>query len=550
LLLDNSRRAEKLNLMTRVVGAALVLTGLLAAQERTMGLLYHDSTRSYQGYTLFAPTVYHDVYLIDNQGRLVHSWYAPPKPDYGVYLLENGSLLRTALPSASRGEVEILDWDSNVTWSFDPDTIYPHHDVEMLPGGNVVMIAYEDWTRQEAIEAGRKPYLVPNGLRTEYLIEVDTATGEIVWEWHSWDHLVQDYDSTRRNFGIVRDHPELIDINFFQFVIRDMVHMNSVDYNAEFDQLMVSSREYQEVWVIDHGTSTEEARGHTGGKYGQGGDLLYRWGNPATYRRCDTTYHRLLYQHDPDWIPDSLEGAGRMLVFSNGADGLREWSSVDEWEPPVDSLGFYSLGPDSVFGPDTITWWYRETLGFYSVRISGSQRLPNGNTLICEGMSGEMFEVTPDSEVVWYYISPVDRNGPMTQGETIPHWANTVFRCYRYSPDFAGFAGHNLEPGDPIELPPLGISAGRDQGPAVSLAVEPSVPVREARLCVELGEAQWARLAVYDATGCRAALVVDRRLDRGRHRFKLSIGALAAGSYFCRLTTESGTRTQRIVVAR
>ncbi|UCG42086.1 MAG: aryl-sulfate sulfotransferase, partial [candidate division WOR-3 bacterium] len=416
--------------------------------------------------------------------------------------------------------------------------------------GNVVMIAYETWTKEEAIEAGRRPYLVPEGLKTEYLVEVDTATGEIVWEWHSWDHLVQDFDSTKRNYGVVRDHPELIDINYYPYDNRDIMHLNSVDYNAEFDQLLVSPREYQEAWVIDHSTTTEEARGHSGGRYGQGGDLLYRWGNPSAYRRGDTAYHRLVYQHDPQWIPDSLQGAGRMLAFSNGGDRLREWSSVDEWEPPVDSLGFYSLGPDSVFGPDTITWWFRDTLDFYSVRISGCQRLPNGNTLVCEGMSGEMFEVTPDSELVWYYISPVCSSGPMHQGETIPHWGNTVFRCYRYSPGFSGFAGHNLEPGDPIELPPLGISSGRFQEPGLSLAVRPRVLTREAWFDIELAETQRARLAVYDAAGCRVASVFDRQLDIGRHTFLWRARALAAGSYFCALTTESGTLTRSILVTR
>ena len=515
-----------------------------------MGLMYHDSARSYQGYTLFAPTIYSDVYLIDNQGRLVHSWYAPPAPDYGVYLLENGNLLRTALPSSSRGEVEILDWDGSVIWTFDPDTNYPHHDVEMLPNGNVVMIAYEDWTVEEAIEAGRIPSLARRGLRTEYLVEVNTENSEIVWEWHSWDHLIQDFDSTKRNYGSVRDHPELIDINYFPYDHYDIMHLNSVDYNVELDQLLVSPREYNEAWVIDHSTTTEEARGHSGGRYGRGGDLLYRWGNPATYRRGDTSYHQLVYQHDVQWIPDSLPGAGRMLVFSNGADRLREWSSVDEWEPPIDSLGFYELGPDSVFGPDTITWWYRETLDFYSVRVSGCQRLPNGNTLICEGMSGEFFEVTPDSEVVWYYISPVCSIGPMRQGETIPRWANTVFRCYRYSPDYAGFAGRNLEPGDPIELPPLGISAGGVAEQGVALAVGPSVLTQEARFCVELAEAQWARLAVYDASGRCVATVVDRKLGPGRHAFRWDSGTLAAGTYFCRLSSGSGIRTERFVVGR
>jgi len=530
-----------------------VLAGPASGQEPTVGLIHHDSTRSYQGYTLFAPLPWHDVYLIDNNGELVQSWYAPPRPFLVVYLLEDGTLLRTA-PAGERDKTEILDWDSNVTWSFDysSESAYSHHDVEMLPNGNIVLIAAEGRTREEAIEAGRAPELCPYGALTTHLIEVDTSTSEIVWQWHAWDHLVQDFDSTKQNWGVVRDHPELLDVNYYTRVSPDIMHCNAVDYNAELDQLVISSRSYSELWVIDHSTTTEEARGHTGGRHGRGGDLLYRWGNPATYRRGDTTRHRLMFQHDVQWIPDSLAGAGHFLAYSNGSlpTGTRPWSSVEEWASPADSTGFYPLGPDSTWGPRDPLWWYRDTNEFYSPYISGCQRLPNGNTLVCEGEYGTLFEVTPDSEVVWKYVVPVCSIGPMHQGDTAVYRTNSTFRCYRYGPDFPGFEGRNLTPRGPIELP-IGLAGSEPMRPAATgLAVRPAIVRTGAAVSFALDREARVELAVFDCLGARRATLARGVLGAGEHSFRWTPGALPAGTYFCRLEADGASTTRRMVLAR
>jgi len=446
---------------------ALLLLAAVPAQltaQPTVGLMYHDSTKSYQGYTLFAPMEYYVTYLIDNEGRLVHSWDAQAKPSLSVYLLENGDLLHTAGPSGSG--MKILDWDGNEVWSFPyrGDSFYRHHDVAMLPDGNILSVARRVKSVAEVRACGRDTAKIyPRGLWDDYVFEVNPTTRQIVWEWHTWDHMIQDFDSTKRNYGVVRDHPELIDINYgvgWGGERYDFIHMNSVAYNPELDQVVVSSRIYCEAWVIDHSTTTEQARGHTGGRYGHGGDLLYRYGNPEVYRRATTESHRFYFQHDAQWIADSLPGAGHMLVFNNGYYNWRR-SAVEEWAPPMDSLGFYHIAPDSAYGPPQPLWHYRDTVNFYSWYISGCQRMPNGNTLICDGAGGTFFEVTPDSEVVWKYISPVDSHGPMHQGDTVRNEMNTVFRCYRYGPDYPAFEGRNMTPGNPIELPPTGTAEPR-----------------------------------------------------------------------------------------
>src|SRR5207237_3318095 len=108
-------------------------------------------------------------------------------------------------------------------------------------------------------------------------------------------------------------------------------HINAVAYHPEFDQIMVSVHGFSEFWILDHGTTTAEAAGHKGGKYGKGGDLLYRWGNPQAYRAGKAADQQLFGQHNAHWIPKGLGGAGHVLVFNNGLgrkDG--SYSSVDE----------------------------------------------------------------------------------------------------------------------------------------------------------------------------------------------------------------------------
>jgi len=296
----------------------------------------------------------------------------------------------------------------------------------------------------------------------DHIIEVqshESTGGHIVWEWHVWDHLIQNADSAKSNFGKVVDHPELIDINYSQIDIPDWNHTNGIDYHADLDQIILSVREFCEFWIIDHSTTTEEAAGHMGGRYGKGGDILYRWGNPNSYKTGTREEQRLFYQHDAQWIRDELVGGGHILVFNNGVGRPKgEYSSVDEIVPPVDQDGNYIHITDFPYGPLEPIWIYTSPVptDFYSSYISGAQRSPNGNTLICSGETGTFLEVTQDKELVWKYINPVVGSGPIAQGDTIPEEENQpvnhVFRAYRYGPDYSGLAGHDLNPGDPIEL--------------------------------------------------------------------------------------------------
>lgn len=436
---------------------------LTAFSQQTVGTLLNTSG-SYDGYTLFAPMSSNTTYLIDNCGQLINSWEATDSPALSAYLLEDGNLLRTLRTNnqtftagGKGGAVQLFDWDGNLQWEYEVSstTECHHHDVEYLPNGNVLMIVWDNKTSAEGTQAGRNTGFLPSSFWPDKIIEIEPTGsngGTIVWEWHAWDHLIQDFDQTKDNYGVVANHPELIDLNYPLANQSDWLHINSVDYNAEFDQIVLSVHNTSELWIIDHSTTTQEAAGHSGGNFGKGGDLLYRWGNPAAYDRAgDKQFYA---QHDARWITEGAD-IGKLMVFNNGKNRTpNEYSTVDIIDPPVDGNGNYTP-PTSGNGylPASPHWTYMDNpnTNFYSSNISGAHRLPNDNTLICEGSSGHLFEVDTDGNMVWEYQTPVGNNGPVEQGTQLTN-GNSIFRCTRYGANYAGFVGRDLTPGDLIEL--------------------------------------------------------------------------------------------------
>ncbi len=405
-----------------------------------------NDENSFQGYTLFSPEYTTNTYLINNDGDIEKTWRRGNINGMASYLLDNGNLICTDISETNpyfpvtnlggaTGHVGIIGPYGENIWDFtySNDQYRLHHDIEPLPNGNILMIAWEHKTEAEAIAAGRNPQKLTQGkLFPDHIIEVQPTgqtTGEIVWEWHVWDHLIQDHDPDKANYGVIRNHPELIDINYPESD-PDFTHINSIDYHPQLDQILLSVRYYNEIWVIDHSTTTEEAAGHSGGRYGKGGDLLYRWGNPAAYDAGTSNDQQLFQQHDATWIPKGYPGEDNIILFNNNHEkidehnpNLRFYSSVDEIIPPIDNDGHY-FKVGAKYGPISPTWTYTadNIYTFFSGHLSSAQRLPNGNTLICEGAKGKMFEITPDHNIVWEYTN--------TFG--IP---NHVFHIHRYAED-------------------------------------------------------------------------------------------------------------------
>jgi hypothetical protein len=370
--------------------------------------------RMIDGQILFAPFYSTTTYLIDNTGAINHTWPSTFQPFTEVYWLGGGTILRPISQSGGGG-LQKIKWDGTLAWDYryTVSGCTCHHDVKYLPNGNVLMIVWVTKTRTQAIAAGRNPNTIQgNTFYPDKIIEVNQTgptSGTVVWEWNVWDHLIQDFDSSKVNYGVVGNHPELIDINYGDTFVGDWLHTNAVDYNQTFDQILIDSHNFNEVWIIDHSTTTEEAAGHTGGNSGKGGDLLYRWGNPEAYDAGSASDQKLFFQHGAEWIRPGYPGAGHIIVFNNGNNRPSgQYSSVDEFAPPVDSNGEYYLEPGSAYGPEDYTWSYVATppTSFYGQVFGGVQRLKDGNTLICDGVDGRFFEVTPDNIIVWQYTNP------------------------------------------------------------------------------------------------------------------------------------------------
>lgn len=424
-----------------------VIANIVGPFVKILGVYYNDDA-SFNGYTLFNPEYSTNTYLINNNGTIVHIWQSNYIQGLTVKLLENGDIIRTAyqfnpvfMAGGITGRIERFDWNNTLVWEFAYSNNQQclHHDFEMLPNGNILMIAWEYKTAAEAIQAGRNPFSLPTGkLWPDHIIEVEasgSSGGDIVWEWHIWDHLIQDYDISKDNYGVVADHPELVDINYgieSGKTSADWNHINAIDYHEEFDQILLSAHNQNEIWVIDHSTTTQEAAGHTGGNSGKGGDILYRWGNPAVYQAGNVDDQKLFGQHDAQWIDPNCPGGGHILIFNNG-QGRPEghYSSVDEIVSPVDSNGTYYLESGCSYGPEESFWSYtaENPFDFYSGNLAGAQRLPNGNTLICNGANGIFLEVTNEKKTVWEYMN------------VYPNIMNNqVFTITRYAPEYPGLS--------------------------------------------------------------------------------------------------------------
>ena len=440
-----------------------LLFSKLSFAQQTVGIFLNDSS-AFNGYTLISPFLSPKTYLIDNCGVKLYEWYSDRiGPAASVYLLEDGNLLRTYRPDSTAfsfggagGGIEILDPSSNIVWQYElnTDSTLSHHDIEILPNGNVLILAIEFIPALEGFDNGSS---VTADRWSEMILEIDTSTNNVVWEWHAWDHLIQDRDSNAFNYGEISQHPGRIDINYaFDGSTPDWLHANSIDFNDDLNQIIINIPTFNEFWIIDHSTTTLEAADSLGGVSGKGGEILYRWGNPEAYRRGDSTDRVFEYQHDAHWIDVGLQDEGKIMVFNNG--DRRLYSSVDIIDPPLDtnnSNNYILTNDASPFGPSGVFWSYADSANFFSRRVSGAQRLKNGNTLICSGFQGKLFEVENQTDsVVWEYIIPIQNSvGPISQGSQAI--GNQIFRTHRFSPAYKGFDNLNLIPTAVLELNPL-----------------------------------------------------------------------------------------------
>jgi outer membrane protein assembly factor BamB len=346
-----------------------------------VGLRAHDPERSWPGYTLFAPSAGGNaVYLIDMQGEVVHTWTVPYPPGLYGYLTPAGTLIyngKVLDPGDTRfiasgpwkgGALLELTWDGQVLWEVrHPDH---HHDGIRLRNGNVLLLCLtalsDDIARR--VHGGMPGSEHEGQMHADYLVEL-TTDGEVVWEWYSWEHLDPETDAI-----VAAQDPR-----------SEWTHGNTVVEMANGD-IVVSFRNISTVVIIDRQT----------------GAIKWKLGAPP-----------LAQQHAP--VP--LEN-GNLLIFDNGTHRR------DHPTP-------YSRVIEVSLATREIVWTYQEGYisEFFSPFISNAQRLPNGNTLICEGSFGRLFEVSHDGEVVWEYVNPYFHEPVSLPGTQV---RNTVFRAFRY----------------------------------------------------------------------------------------------------------------------
>jgi len=176
--------------------------------------------------------------------------------------------------------------------------------------------------------------------------------------------------------------------------------------------------------------------------------------------------------------------------------------------------------------------------------------LPNGNTLITDGRGGTFFEVTPQDSVVWIYINPVNSNGPMNQGD--PATANTVFWATRYAPEYPGFIGQDMTPGDPIELYPTGNVDTEEIVPGVFTLFSNYPNPFNASTTIEfsLTKTEHVTLSVYDLLGRKLATLTDDEKQAGSHSVTFDASDLSSGVYFYRLQAGDAVETRRMVLLK
>ena len=341
------------------------------------GIIEHNSNKAYAGATLFSPLFYKVTYLIDLNGKVLHEWQLDGIPGAYAYLLPNGNLLAATLTPggpdglyAKGGKIQELDWDGNVVWEHNDDN--QHHDFRRLENGNTIYLGWKLLSDKAAkrVKGGQPNTEHEDGIFGDYIREVDPA-GKTVWEWHSDQNLeIEKYPLAPMSTR------------------KEWAHPNSI-YVQKNGDIMVSWRETNLIGVIDRNS----------------GKLNFEWMD-----------YELGHQHDFQQLEN-----GNYMVFVN-----------------VAPFNGYGIPGSKVieFNPSTkeIIWDYEGSPGytFGSSFISGAQRLDNGNTLICEGLWGRIFEVTKDKEIVWEYISPFfvpDKPKQPFGG------SNHIFRAYRYAED-------------------------------------------------------------------------------------------------------------------
>ena len=405
------------------------------------GTTLYDPSKCDSGYTLFMGRQIGAI-LINMNGKVVRQWKdfmgMPCKMIKGGHILGSLAARDAAIASQDFADVTMIDWEGNVEWTFnkydhvnDPDGIEwaarQHHDYQMegnpvgypVPGqevmpdfGKMLILTHKDVN---------KPKISPHQLLDDCLIEIDRE-GNILWEWSVIDHF--------NEFGFTEEQKNAMyrDPTMRPTGQGDLFHINCASYvgpNHWYDEgderfnpqnIIMDSRECNIMFIVSHET----------------GEIVWQVGPDFTKTPELRIFGTIVGPHHTHMIPKGLPGEGHIMVYDNGGwagygapnqfskTGLkvsrRDGSRVVEFDPTTLEIVWECKGEEIGSTDAPFTTHY-----FYSPLTSDAQRLPNGNTFICEGTSGRFMEFTPDNELVWEYNYPRLGSGLIYRAYRIPY---------------------------------------------------------------------------------------------------------------------------------
>ncbi|KAI9025415.1 ASST-domain-containing protein [Hyaloraphidium curvatum] len=410
------------------------------------GVTLFNPEKAYPGFVLFQAAD-HGAVLLDPIGREVQVWKG--LQGFPNKLLPNGNVLGSSGTRNPRfgfqDQLDLVEVDAEgrVVWSWDkleevedPGTerrwiARQHHDFQregsatgyFAPGQEpktegpfkTLILVHRDVT---------DPRISDQPLLDDRIVEIDHA-GKITWEWHPHEHFDElGFDDAAKD--VLRRKPNPVPVGEG---VGDWLHINSLSYvgpNRWFDagderfhpdNLIWDSRESNIIAIVSKAT----------------GKIAWKLGPRYDNNPAEKKLGWIIGLHHAHIIPRGLPGEGNLLLFDNGG-----WAGYGDANPSSDGTKSALRDYSRVLEIDPTTleikWQYTpreagyivplDASRFYSPFVSSAQRLPNGNTLITEGSDGRIFEVTPEHETVWEYVSPYWGKPPLALA--------LVYRAYKY----------------------------------------------------------------------------------------------------------------------
>jgi hypothetical protein len=363
------------------------------ARTRIKGIVFCDSRAAFHGLTLYTPAEGKGVLLLDLLGNLVHRWELSHDAAATASLLPTGNLLYGAISAdaplsdleGTGGIVQEMNPAGEVVWEYRAPAL--HHAPFRMKNGNTLVMKWVEVPKKITVQVkGGEAGTERDGSMWGDAIQEIRPDGTVVWEW------------------IAHERMKLEEFHRCPLCPWDTwMHGNSC-IELLNGNILVSFAKINTVAIIDR----------------ESGDILWHWG----------TGGELAHQHAPSMLEN-----GNVLIYDNG------------FHPQGLALNF-SRVIEVNWRKSEMVWSYEGPEGgtlkmlFFSSMYSNCQRLPNGNTLVCEGMTGRIFEVTAYQTLVWEYVNAFP--GPEVVASPAESRSYPVYGAYRYGHDYPGLSGLKL----------------------------------------------------------------------------------------------------------